>query len=194
MSVTMMVDGSAVREAITQLKEIDPKLYTALRRDMRNELAGLASGIEASFPVAGDKDKLISGLNGRGRTSYVKPTASVMFTPGVARRGRVSTLIGIRAKIPANQVGAKIAEFAGMRGVVRMDGESRTYTGPLGEPKVHKLNGQGAYLIDRLNRRSPLAGRGGRFGWKYFNSQKDDVREKGIRILERAVLALNMEK
>jgi hypothetical protein len=190
MVVKMTVDGSAVREAIAQLKEIDPKLYTALRRDMRTELSGLASGIESSFPGEGE----LSGLNFRGRTSYLKPTASVMFTPGVARRGRVSTLIGIRVKIPANQVGAKIAEFAGMRGIVKMSGESRSYTGQLGESKTHRLNGQGAYLIDRLDRRSPLAGRGGRYGWRYFNSQKDDVRYKGIRILERAVQVLNMEK
>ena len=190
MVVKVTVDGAAVREAIAQIKEIDPKLYTALRRDIRSELSGLASGIEASYPAQGE----LSGLNGRGRTSYAKPSASVMFTPGVARRGRVSTLIGIRVKVPSSQVGARIAELAGMRGVVQMSGQSRTYTGPLGEPKSHRLNGQGAYLIDRLNRRSPLAGRGGRYGWKYFVSQKNDVREKGIRILERAVQVLNMEK
>ena len=190
MAVKVAIDGASVREAIAHLKEIDPKLYTALRRDIRSELSGLASGIQASYPSQGE----LSGMNGRGRTSYAKPKASVMFTPGVARRGRVSTLIGIRVKVPSAQVGARIAELAGMRGVVQMSGETRSYTGPLGEPKTHKLNGQGAYLIDRLNRRSPLAGRGGRYGWKYFVSQKDDVREKGIRILERAVQALNMEK
>ena len=55
----------------------------------------------------------------------------------------------------------------------------------------------GAFIIQQKNPAGivfDIAGRGGRFGWKYFNSQKDDVREKGIRILERAVLALNMEK
>lgn len=190
MVTTITVDGSAVRDAIAQLKEIDPKLYTALRRDMRNELSGLASGIESAFPPQGE----LSGMNGRGRTSYAKPRAVVMFTPGVARRGRVSTLIGIRLKVPQSQVGARIAELAGMRGVVQMSGESRPYKGPLGEPKTHRLNGQGAYLIDRLDRRSQLAGRGGRYGWKYFLSQKADVRERGIRILERAIAALNLEK
>jgi len=190
MVVKMTVDGSAVREAIAQLKEIDPKLYTALRRDMRNELSGLASGIQSAFPAEGE----LSGLNFRGRTSYLKPTASVMFTPGVARRGRVSTLIGIRVKVPSAQVGARIAELAGMRGVVQMSGDSRTYTGQLGEAKSHRLNGQGAYLIDRLNRRSPLAGRGGRYGWKYFVSQKNEVRNKGIEILRRAVADMNRSK
>lgn len=190
MVVKATVDGSAVRAAIAELKQIDPKLVTALRRDIKTELGGVASGIEAAFPAEGE----LSGLNGRGRTSYVKPRAVVAFLPGYARAGKVSTLIGIKVKIAKDQVGAWISEMAGMRGVVRIGGQSRTYRGPLGENKSHRLNGQGAYLIDRLNRRSPMAGRGGRYGWKYFNSQKDDVRERGVRILERAVSALNLEK
>lgn len=190
MVVKATVDGSAVRRAIAELKEIDPKLVTALRRDIKSELSGVASGIESAFPNSGE----LSGLNGRGRTSYSKPSASVAFLPGYGRAGKASTLIGIKVKIAKDQIGAWISELAGMRGIVRIGGQSRTYRGPLGENKSHRLNGQGAYLIDRLNRRSPMPGRGGRYGWKYFLSQKDDVRSRGIRILERAVSALNLEK
>ncbi len=49
MVVRATVDGSAVRRAIAELKEIDPKLVTALRRDIKSELSGVASGIEASL-------------------------------------------------------------------------------------------------------------------------------------------------
>ena len=185
MVVKATVDGSAVRAAIAELKSIDPKLVTALRRDIKSDLSGLASGIEASWPSEGE----LSGLNGNGRTSYQKPKVSVSISTGV----KAKTLVAIKAVIPTNKVGAKIAEMAGMRGVVRIGGQSRTYRGPLGEPKSHRLNGQGAYLIDRLNRLSPLAGRGGRYGWRYFSSQKDDVRRRGIQILERVVTALNLE-
>lgn len=190
MVVKATVDGSAVRRAIAELKEIDPKLVTALRRDIKSELSGVASGIEAAFPMMGE----LSGMNGRGRTSYSKPKASVAFLPGYGRAGKASTLIGIKVKIAKDQIGAWISEMAGMRGVARIGGQSRTYRGPLGETKSHRLNGQGAYMIDRLNRRSPMVGRGGRYGWKYFNAQKDDVRMRGIRVLENAVAALNLEK
>lgn len=190
MVVKATVDGSAVRRAIAELKEIDPKLVTALRRDIKTELSGVASGIEAAFPAEGE----LSGLNGRGRTSYAKPRAAVAFLPGYARRGKASTLIGIKVKIAKDQVGAWISEMAGMRGEAFISGYTRYYDGPLGERKRHRLNGQGAYLIDRLNRRTPMVGRGGRYGWKYFNGQKDDVRNRGMNILERAVAALNMEK
>ena len=190
MVVKATVDGAAVRRAIAELKEIDPKLVTALRRDIKSELSGVASGIEAAFPAEGE----LSGMNARGRTAYAKPRAAVAFLPGYARKGKASTLIGIKVKIPKDAVGAWIAEMAGMRGVARIGFQSRKYTGALGETKSHRLNGQGAYLIDRLNRRTPMAGRGGRYGWKYFNSQKDDVKTRGIRILERAVTVLNLEK
>lgn len=190
MVVTATVDGSAVRKAIAELKEIDPKLVSALRRNIKAELNGVASGIESAFPNEGE----LSGLNGRGRTAYSKPSAAVAFLPGYGRAGKASTLIGIKVKIGKDAVGAWISEMAGMRGIARIGGQSRTYRGPLGENKSHRLNGQGAYLIDRLNRRSPMAGRGGRYGWKYFLSQKDDVRTRGIRILEQAVSALNLEK
>jgi hypothetical protein len=190
MVVKATVDGSAVRRAIAELKEIDPKLVTALRRDIKTELGGVASGIEAAFPNQGE----LSGMNGRGRTAYMKPKATVAFTPGYGRAGKVSTLIGIKVKIPKEAVGAWIAEMAGMRGVARIGGYARSYRGPLGEYKTHRLMGQGAYLIDRLNRRSPMAGRGGRYGWKYFNGHKDDVRRRGMKILDRAVSVLNLEK
>ena len=186
MDAKFTVDGSSVREAIAELKQIDTKIFNGLKKDIRGELSGLASGISAAWPQEGE----LSGLNGRGRTSYAKPRVSISITPGKSAR----TLVSIKAVIPSNQVGAKIAELAGMRGEVRVGGQSRAYAGILGEKKTHRLNGQGAYLIDRLNRRSPLAGRGGRYGWKYFVSQKSEVRAKGERILNRIVDALNLEK
>lgn len=186
MVVKATVDGSAVREAIAELKLIDPKLFNGLKKDIRADLSGLASGIERAFPEEGE----LSGLRYRGRTSYRKPRITISVTPGRTSR----TIVAIKAIIPSNQVGAKIAEMAGMRGIVKIGGQSRGYKGELGQPKSHRLNGQGAYLIDRLNRRSPLAGRGGRYGWSYFNSQKNDVRDKGERILNRIVTQLNLEK
>jgi len=191
MVVKASISGQAVREAIAELKEIDPKLYSALRKDIKGSADGVASGIVQAFPSKGE----LSGLNFNGRTSYSKPLkATPSFTPGRARAGRVSSLISIKLKLNSDRVGAWISEMAGMRGQVRVGGQSRTYPGILGEPKSHRLNGQGAYLIDRLNRRTPMGGRGGRYGWAYFVSKKDDLHNTGIQILERAVDELNRKK
>lgn len=191
MVVKVTVDGAAVRKAIAELKEVDPKLFSQLKKDIKGSVDGVASGLVAQFPERGE----LSGLNFNGRTSYVKPgRASSSFTPGRARAGKVSSLISIKLKMNSDRVGAWISEMAGMRGVVRVGGQSRAYPGPLGEMKSHRLNGQGAYLIDRLNQRAPLKGKGGRYGWAYFVSKKNDLHNDGIRILEKAVADLNRSK
>lgn len=190
MVVKATLSGAAVREAIAELREIDPKLFNALKRDIKQSADGVASGIVSAFPSEGE----LSGLRYRGRTSYLKPTkATPSFTPGRARAGRVSSLISIKLKVP-ERVGAWIAELAGMRGKVRVGGQSRPYANSVGQMVSHTLNGQGAYLIDRLNRRTPMAGQGGRYGWAYFVSQKDELHRRGIEILELAVEQLNRSK
>jgi hypothetical protein len=185
-NVKPTIDGSAVREAIRELKKIDPKLVKALRKDLRNSLQSLASGIAGSWPA----DAPLSGMKHTGRTAYQPVTASASFTPGIARRGKASSLFGVRVRIPDNRVGAWLAEMGGMRGEAYISGYTRVYT-KNSKPARHKMSGQGAYMIDRINRRTPMKGRGGRYGWAYFVGQKKDVRDKGIRILEKAVEAIN---
>lgn len=187
MVVNATVQGADVRAAIAEMKQIDTKLFTKLKKDLKSEVDGVASDLHARFPSSGE----LSGLNYNGRTSYEKPgKARVAFTPGFARSGRLSSLFSIKLKMPET-VGAWISEMAGMRGIVRIGSMSRQYRGPLGEPKQHRLNGQGAYLIDRLDRRTPMKGRGGRYGWAYFVTKKNELHLKGIEIMNRAIDELN---
>lgn len=193
MTVKVVVDGAAVREAIAELKKIEPALQRALRRDLKSSLTGLAAGVGNAFPAQGE----LSGLNYSGRTRYEKPRASASFTPGVARRGKTSTLFGIRVKGTKTAVGAWLAEMAGMRGVSVSGGLTRTYSkygspvSAAGKPYQHRKANQGAFLIDRLDRRTPMKGRGGRYGWAYFSKRKGPFREKGLKVLNKAVDALN---
>lgn len=187
MVVKAVVQGADVRAAIADIKSVDSKLFTQLKRDIKKDVDGVANSLLAKFPQEGE----LSGLNFRGRTSYQKPPKAVSaFTPGFARSGRVSSLLSIKLKMPET-VGAWISEMAGMRGIARIGGQSRTYRGPLGEMKSHRLNGQGAYLIDRLDRRTAMKGRGGRYGWAYFVSKKDELHRKGIEIMNNAIDKFN---
>lgn len=183
------VDGRAISDAISELKAIDPKLYTALRAELRTSLGGPAKAIQNGWPAKVDSP---SGMNRLGRSGYAPVTTSVAFTPGRARRGAVSTLIGITAKIPKNQVGAWIGEMAGLRGNYGT-GRSREYTKGFGT-QSHALNGQGMALVDALNAKYGSADRGGRWGWRKFVNMKSNIQGIGIGILEKHVAMLNRGK
>ncbi len=182
------VDGRAIADAIAELKQIDPKLYTALRAELRTGLGGPAKAIQSGWPAKVDSP---SGMNRLGRSGYAPATTSVAFTPGRARRGAVSTLIGITAKIPKNQVGAWIGEMAGLRGNYGT-GRSREYSKGFGT-QSHALNGQGMALVDALNAKYGSADKGGRWGWRKFVNMKSNIQGIGIGILENYVAKLNRE-
>lgn len=183
-----VVDGRAVADAISELKTIDPKLYTALRSELRTGLGGPAKAIENAWPTSSP----LSGMSNNGRTAYQPVSTSVAFTPGRARSGKVSTLIGITAKIPKAKVGGWIGEMAGMRKRYST-GMSRTYSKNFGE-QSHTLNGQGEAMVTALNQRYPMSGNGGRFGWRKFVNMKDNLQNLGIGILEKHVSILNRGK
>lgn len=179
-------NGDDIRRAIAELKEIDPNMEKQLKRDIRSGLSGPAAAIQNAFPTSLDSP---SGLNRLGK--YVAPKASVSVTPGAARRGKVSTLVGIRLKMPTGQPNAWIAEMAGLRGKYR-DGYSRKYT-KNGEPEMHRLRGQGEALVQALNQKYGTADKGGRFGWRKFVNMKNNIQHIGLNILEDYVSKLNRD-
>ena len=185
MVVKATVDGSAVRQAIAELKEIDPKLFTALKKDLRSSMAGAASDVQNAWPNTSP----LSGMANGSRTGYSKPGTSFSFTPGRPRRGGVSSLMAIRIKIPKNNVGAWIGEMAGLRNNFRSDW-SREYV-KMGTPMQHKLRGQGQAMVRVLNSRFGSSINGGRWGWKKFVTIKKDIRKTGLEILENAVEKMN---
>lgn len=179
-------DGDDIRRAIAELKDIDPNMEKMLKRDIRSGLARPASAIQNAWPTELEHP---SGLNRLQK--YVAPKATVSVTPGVARRGRVSTLVGIRVKMPKGQPNAWIAEMAGLRGNYR-DGYSRKYT-KNGEPEIHRLRGQGEAMVQALNQKYGTADKGGRFGWRKFVNMKHNIQNIGINILDDYVSKLNGE-
>ena len=181
------VNGDDVRRAIAELKEIDPKMGLYLQREIKSRLSGPAKAVENGWPVSSP----LSGMAGTNRFSYAKPRAAVSFTPGVARRGKTSTLIGIRVKMEKDRVGAWVSEMAGLRSNFK-SGRSREYSKGFGV-QSHDLNGQGEAMVNALNQRYGSSDKGGRFGWRKFFNMKSNIQNIGIGILEDYVAKLNRE-
>lgn len=181
--------GDEIRIAMNTLKEIEPKLLSSLKRDLKSSLQPYAAKTAGAFP----SEAPLSGMNGRGRTRYVQPKASVSLTPGVARRGKVTSLLSIKLKTDDRAAGAWLAEMAGMRGKVRFTGFSREFR-RLGTAARYRLAGQGGHMINNLNKKFPSKGNGGRFGWQYFSSVKDDIQRLGKDKIENFIEAFNRSK
>lgn len=188
MVVKAVVDGSAVRDAVAELKKIDPALHRALTSELRSSMAGAASQIKSAWPNVAP----LSGMRHNGRTGYTPPGTGFSFTPGRPRRGGISSLMAIKIKIPKNQVGSWIGEMAGLRGDYGSDW-SKEYN-KNGQRMQHRVRGQGRYMVHVLSARYGSSANGGRWGWKKFMGVKTNLRQVGMGILEKHVDQMNRSR
>jgi hypothetical protein len=168
MPVFPSVDGQGVREAIAELKKIDPELIKALRTDMRSSLKPFAQRIKEAIPA----DPPLSGMGHNGPTRYARTTVNVSLTTGKSRKNPgLSALASIRAT-PANKTrGLYLAELAGSR--------STGYTA------------RGRNLIAVLNERKRMRGSAGRYIYDAFRRNKDSIFVITINVLNKHLDRVN---
>jgi hypothetical protein len=145
------VNADELRKVLKVLKMVDPETSASLRKNLKGPLVPIAQQIAAAMPQ--QYPQLPSGFFNNAPTGYAPPKGKVAFTPGKGRSG-ANNLISIRLDA-GKQRGFYIAELAGSR--------SSGYTG------------SGRALIEQLNNRSVMKGKGGRFGYKQFRFIRPDV-------------------
>lgn len=154
------VDAKEVRKVLSVLKKIEPESAKALRSGLKKELIPLASQIAQAVPVVPP----LSGLGNAGATGWGPVTGKVSFTPGKSRTNATS-LVSIRIDAGKKR-GFYIAELAGSRS----SGNTNS----------------GRALIEQLNTRSPMKGRGGRYAYKQFRFIRPDAVRIATDILNNA--------
>tara|TARA_R110000868_G_scaffold121118_4_gene321426 strand:+ start:3137 stop:3712 length:576 start_codon:yes stop_codon:yes gene_type:complete len=170
-----------VDQTIRVLKLVEPEFYKTARIDLRKAAEPIAVNIRAWIP---DQAPL-SGMKHNGRTGWnkagVKVTVKQSFSKRTAARetSLVSIYVGGR-RGTTGAAGLEIADMAGRRGKTAT-GMSRKYTRN-GTEQRHRLNGQGAALIDGLSKRHSSASR---FVWRGAMSQLPKVTADVLVILER---------
>ena len=168
MPVFPSVDAQGVREAIAELKNIDPDLVKALRTDMRSSLKPFAARIKEALPA----DPPLSGMGHGGGTRYLPTTVNVSITTGKSRKNpTLSALASIRATPKNKSRGLYLAELAGSR--------SSGYTP------------QGRNLISVLNERKRMRGSAGRFIYDSFRRNKDQIFVITISVLNKHLDRVN---
>ncbi len=161
-------EAEGVREMVARLKDIDPKLVTEFRKELKSTASDMASKIKSRISVTPP----LSGMS--GYTPYAlkwegaKTRLSVSLAGSRARD--ITPLFSIKVDSPPGSPGYMAAEVAGNPNArTRKSIVSRTKWGgsQAGGP-------QGQYLIARMVQKfGPLKGKGGnRIAWKYFWEQR----------------------
>lgn len=153
------VDASELRKVLKVLKAIDPETSASLRTNLKGPLVPIAQQVASATP----QEAPLSGFANNGPTGYAAPKGKVSYTPGKGRTG-AKNLISLRID-SGKKRGFYIAELAGSR--------SSGYTA------------SGRALIEQLNARYPMKGKGGRFAYKQFRFIRPDVVRIATDILNK---------
>jgi hypothetical protein len=160
------VRADGMREMLAQLKEIDPKLVTQFRKELRGTARDMASTIQSRIQVTPP----LSGMGGYTPRSLIWQGAKARVSISMAgsRERNVTPLLSIKVDSPKGAPGYIAAESAGSRGAT---GNSS----------------QGAHFIAMMVQKfGPLKGKGGnRIAWKYFWAQRDLLNRAATMIVDK---------
>lgn len=156
------IDPRALDKALDRVKKFEPKLKNNLTRDMRNLAKEVIPDIEAGVPSRAP----LSGLTSR----WGQPKSSVRTYPK-AREGRAIAVINVTGQSSPMAKYLAMTETAGSRSP--------------------GLTPQGKAFVSNLEKRFPLAGRGGRFVWRAWLGVRGDLREKTVTTINGYIKQFN---
>ena len=160
------VSATGIREIVKELKEVDANLVKDLRKELRTRVGPLAKEVAAAVPAAPP----MSGFGNLSPTGWTQVRPSITFTPGRSRKTG-NSLVSIRVNPIGGRRGLYIGELAGSRSGGTTD--------------------RGRRMIDVLNQRFPMRGKGGRFAYTKFRTLRPDAVKLATSIVESAVAKIN---
>jgi hypothetical protein len=160
------VGQEGVRRALAILKESEQTVVKDLRGELRSKLSNIAKQTADAVP----QRPPLSGMGNNSPTGWTSVRPSISLTPGRSRKTG-NHLVSIRITPRGKQRGVYIGELAGSR-----SGGTQA---------------RGRRLIDVLNQRFPMKGKGGRFAYKKFRMLRPDAVNIATGIVNRTVQKLN---
>ena len=164
--LTPQVGAEGIRKALAILKETDETVVKELRGELRAKIGPIAKKTAEAVPVRPP----LSGMGNNSPTGWTTVRSSVAVTPGRSRKTG-NHLVSIRVTPRGKQRGVYIGELAGSR-----SGGTQA---------------RGRRLIDVLNQRFPMKGKGGRFAYNKFRELRPDAVDIAVGIVNRTVQKLS---
>lgn len=163
------VRADGVREMLAQLKEIDPKLVTQFRKELRGTAKDMASIIQSRIQVTPPLSNMKPTMGVAGRSLIWQGAKTrVSISMAGSRRRDVTPLLAIKVDSPKGAPGYIAAESAGSQGA---SGNTP----------------QGTHFIAMMTQKfGPLKGKGGnRIAWKYFWAQRALLNRAAASVIDK---------
>ena len=181
-----------VKETLEELRAVQPTVYNQMVADVKRIMEPTVTAIENNIPKISplySTKRGRSGMDHNGRSALVP----VKVTPRVFRAGRASfgteaKFVQITAESTGDKFGFEMIDMAG-----RGSGQGRraaSVTKPYsykGGSRTHRLNGQGAAMIRKLDSK----GKGSRYTYPAAEASFVKVQAQVLRTVDIAVGKIN---
>lgn len=190
----VLVDKDAIvvtdyRDLIKTVQKVEPTLMRELRANIKEIAAPAQTAIKNAIPQVAPLSGMIRVHHGTKTWNYGTPAKSVTLSlraSGKPNKQGYVTLGSLKVK----SVGTVLADMSGRSGKYI---DRYTATKPymyryykngqaIDAPRAHRINGQGARMIDKLNERK---GNASRFAWPAFEQMQPEIRAKAMRTVRR---------
>jgi hypothetical protein len=155
------IPPARLAEVRAMLSRVDPKLKSALAKDLRSGLNPHAQGIVSDFP----KEAPLSGMNARWGRVSAKVSTNSMAKPG-------------RALATINVSGER--DFARLLSITERAGSRSNGFTPYGKAMISNARGG-------LQERFPLDGKGGRFVFRAFRQRIPAMVDVALKSIDRFI-------
>ena len=183
------------KDMLKTIRAAEPQIMKDLKRNIREVVAPAQSAVKQNIPQVAPLSGMIRVHHGTKTWNFGAPAKSVVTdvrSGGKPNKHGYVTLVRLRVK----SVGTVIADMAGRSGrfVDRYSATKpymyRYYKNgqPIDGVRVHRINGQGARMIDKLNERNGTASR---FAWPAFERAQEAVAAKAMLTIHRTMDIIN---
>lgn len=186
---------SDYRAMIKIIRRVQPTIMADLRTNIREIAAPAQSAVKANIPAVAPLSGMIRVHHGTKTWNYGSPAKSVLIDVKASGRSNSKGYITL-GRLRVKSAATVIADMAGRSGKhIDKWATTRPYMyrsyrngAPVDYMRTHKINGQGARMIDKLNERK---GTPSRFAWPAFEGIQPELRAKAKKSLSATLDFIN---
>jgi hypothetical protein len=162
------IEAQNIREIVKELKNVDPAMFKELKAELKTAIEPFSKQVRSAIPDAAP----LSGMSGEYPSAWSSVRMTTSFTPGRSKKtGKL--LVTLRVTPLRGRYGFILGEIAGS--------------------KSSGVTASGRRMIEKLNMRKPMRGKGGRYAYNQFRMIRPDAVKAALRALQKGSEKINRQ-